>query len=179
MDINNLQVFWKTLFVLCSTCFSLQCAVAEQYVPGTLQITTSQGVMMVNAGHVNHFNANDFYVYSFLFQPKESKGWHQVPRIEKETDPKMLFTIQTKHTPDAVLFDAKVVINKNNIYLVTANKETLKTLADDGPVSLVIYELKKLDDYERWVFLRKSAQKTAPKISVEKAIERFSKELEN
>ena len=112
-----------------------------------------------------------------MFQPKESKVWHQVPRIEKENDPKMLFTIQTKHTPEAILFDAKVIAAKQSIYLITGNKEAKRTLADDGPVTITVYELLKLDDYERWVFMRKMTQKTAPKISMETAIESVSKTL--
>ena len=154
-------------------------AQAEQYAPGMQQVISSQGQLVINTGHVSHFNANDFYVYSFLFQPKDSKEWHQVPRIEKENDPKMLFTIQTKHTPDAVLFDAKIVSAKQRLYLLTASKEVKKTLADEGPVAINIYELVKLDDYERWVFLRKTIQKTAPKVSVEKALENASKQLAN
>ena len=165
------------LFVSVVTLLGTLPATAEQYTPGAQQLVTSQGMMLINTGHVSHFNANDFYVYSFMFQPKESKVWHQVPRIEKENDPKMLFTVQTKHTPDAILFDAKVIAAKQSIYLVTGNKETTRTLADDGPVTLTVYELVKLDDYERWVFMRKMTQKTAPKISVEMAIESIGKTL--
>lgn len=167
----------QILLVLAVTFLVTLSATAEQYTPGAQQLATPQGIMLINTGHVSHFNANDFYVYSFMFQPKESKVWHQVPRIEKENDPKMLFTVQTKHTPDAILFDAKVIAAKQSIYLVTGNKETTRTLADDGPVTLTVYELVKLDDYERWVFMRKMTQKTAPKISVEKAIENVSKTL--
>ena len=168
-----LQIF----YVLGVTFLVALSATAEQYASGQQQLATSQGIVLINTGHVSHFNANDFYVYSFMFQPKESKVWHQVPRIEKENDPKMLFTIQTKHTPEAILFDAKVIAAKQSIYLVTGNKETKRTLADDGPVTITVYELLKLHDYERWVFLRKMTQKTAPKISMETAIESVSKTL--
>ena len=175
--IKNLYTAIQLIFVLGITFLVSQSAAAEQYTSGAQQLATSQGIMLINTGYVSHFNANDFYVYSFLFQPKEGKVWHQVPRVEKENDPKMLFTVQTKHTADAILFDAKVIAAKQSIYLVTGNKETTSTLADDGPVTLTVYELVKLDDYERWVFLRKMTQKSKPKISIEMAIESISKTL--
>ena len=175
--LKNLFKPIQLIFVLGVTFLVSLSATAEQYASGAQQLVAPQGTMLINTGHISHFNANDFYVYSFMFQPKESKEWHQVPRIEKENDPKMLFTIQTKHMPDAILFDARVIAAKQSIYLVTGKKETAGTTADDGPVILTVYELVKLYDYERWVFLRKMTQKTAPKISVEKAIENVSKTL--
>lgn len=157
--------------------FTPTTSMAEQYASGVNTIISAQGQMNINTGNVSHFNANDFFVYSFMFQPKGTKEWHQVPRVESEADTKMLFTIQTKHTPEMNLIDAKVVSIKQKIYLVMGNKETIDTQADDGPVTLTSYELVKLDDYERWVFLRKNTQKTAQKISVDKALENAVKTL--
>lgn len=174
------NLLFKAMQLICVLGVTFQLSLsarAEQYASGAQQLVTSQGIMLIHSGYVSHFNANDFYVYSFMFQPKESKEWHQVPRIEKEKDAKMLFTVQTKHTPEAILFDAKVIADKQNIYLITGSKETANTLADDGPVDVTVYELVKLDDYERWVFMQKKTQKTAPKISVEMAIQGVGKTL--
>ena len=152
-------------------------ATAEQYTTGTQERDTALGRMLINIGHVSHFNANDFYVYTFMFRPEGSQQWHQVPRIEQENDPKMLFTLQTKHTADAILFDARLISFNQKTYLVTGHKETVNTLADDGPVLVSIYHLVKLDDYERWVFLRKTTYKTVPKTSVEQALSNAGKKL--
>ncbi len=152
---------------VCLFCLSTTSVRAEQYPTGSHTITSPQGLFTVNAGYVSHFNAHDFFVYSFMFRPAGSKDWHQVPRVDKEDDPNMLFTVQTKHTADRVLFDARVVSAKGKIQLITANLNTGETLADSGPVTLITYDLVKLDDYERWVFLRSSVKKIEPKTSVE------------
>lgn len=151
---------------------------AEQYATGSHPVASAQGRLVINVGHVSHFNAHDFFVYSFMFQPKGNKEWHQVPRIEKADDPKMLFTLQTKHTPDMIWVDAKVVSDKQKIQIVTANMATGETLAEPGPVTLNTYELVKLDDYERWVFLRKSTRTVTPKSSVDKLLGNVTKPLD-
>ena len=165
------------VFALLSV-FGLGTVQAEQYATGSHSIASAQGRLVINVGHVSHFNANDFFVYSFMFQPKGSKEWHQVPRIEKGDDPKMLFTLQTKHTPDMILMDAKVVADKRKLQLVTANMATGDTLADPGPVTLNTYELVKLEDYERWVFLRKNTRTVTSKSSVDKLLGNMSKLLD-
>ena len=147
--------FVSLISVLCFSTINVQ---AEQYSTGSHTVLTSQGRVTVNVGHVSHFNAHDFFVYSFMFRPAGSKEWHQVPRVDKEDDPNMLFTIQTVHSAEQTLFDAKVIADKRKIQLITANMETGETLADPGPVTLNTYELVKLEDYERWVFLRKSTK---------------------
>ena len=161
------RILYFVLTVLSVVYLNTTAVQAEQYSTGSHTITTTQGLLIVNVGHVSHFNAHDFFVYSFMFQPKGSKEWHQLSHVEKEDDPKMLFTIQTKHSADRDLFDAKIISDKRKIQLVTANMETGETLADDGPVILTTYDLVKLADYERWVFLRKNIKRIAPKASVE------------
>lgn len=152
-------------------------AQAEQYSTGSHTVISTQGVLTISVGHVSHFNANDFYVYSFMFQPKGGNELNQVPRVEKADDSKMLFTVQTRHTADKDLFDAKIISDGRKIQLVTASMETGETLADDGPVTLTTYDLVKLDDYERWVFLRQGVKKIAPKASVEKLLDNAAKLL--
>lgn len=164
--------------LLSALCLSTTIVHAEQYSTGSHTTASAQGRLAINVGHVSHFNAHDFFVYSFIFQPKGSKEWHQIPRIEKVDDPKMLFTLQTKHTPDMVLFDAKVVSDKQKIQLITANTETGETLADPGPVTLNTYELVKLEDYERWVFLRKNTRTVTSKSSVDKLLGNMTKPLD-
>lgn len=166
------------LALLSALCLSTATVQAEQYSTGSHTSASAQGLLKINVGHVSHFNAHDFFVYSFMFQPKGSKEWHQVPRIEKADDAKMLFTLQTKHTPDMILFDAKVVSDKQKIQLITANMETGETLADPGPVTLNTYELVKLEDYERWVFLRKNTKTVTSKSSVDKMLGNMTKPLD-
>lgn len=144
---------------------------AEQYLTGTHVTNSEQGILTLNVGYVSHFNANDFYVYSFLFQPVNSKEWHQVPRVDKEDDAKMLFTLQTKHNADTVIFDAKIVSDKHKIFLLTADKDIQPGTIDKGTVTLTDYELIKLDDYERWVFVRKNSRKTNSKLSIEQFLD--------
>ena len=150
---------------------------AEQYDTGMHIVKTDQGFLSINVGHVSHFNAFDFFVYSFMYQPKDSKKWDQVPYIEKEDDPKLLFNVHTKHTPDKILLDAKVVTSKQKFFLIIGKKEIIETLADNAPVTVSIYELVKLDDYERWVFIRKSVEITALKVSVDKALDNATRAL--
>ena len=166
------------LALLGALCLGTATVQAEQYSTGSHTATSAQGRLAINVGHVSHFNAHDFFVYSFMFQPKGSKEWHQVPRIEKADDPKMLFTLQTEHTPDMILFDAKVVSDKQKIQLMTANMGIGETLADLGPVTFNTYELVKLEDYERWVFLRKSTRTVTPKSSVDKLLGNVTKPLD-
>lgn len=166
------------LALLSALCVSTATVQAEQYSTGNHTAASAQGRLAINVGHVSHFNAHDFFVYSFMFQPKGSKEWHQVPCIEKADDAKMLFTLQTKHTADMILFDAKVVADKQKIQLITANMETGETLADPGPVTLNTYELVKLEDYERWVFLRKNTKTIPPKSSVDKLLDNVTKPLD-
>lgn len=166
------------LALLSALCVSTVTVQAEQYSTGNHIATSGQGRLAINVGYVSHFNANDFFVYSFMFQPKGSKEWHQVPRIEKADDAKMLFTLQTKHTADMTLFDAKVVADNQKIQLVTANLETGESLADPGPVTLTTYELVKLEDYERWVFLRKNTKTIPPKSSVDKLLTNITRPLD-
>ena len=161
----KLTHFFSSL--ISALCFSTINVQAEQYSTGSHTVSTTQGRVTVNVGHVSHFNAHDFFVYSFMFRPVGSKEWHQVPRVDKEDDPNMLFTIQTVHSADKVLFDAKVIADKRKIQLVTASMETGETLADDGPITLTTYDLVKLDDYERWIFLRKATKRIDAKTSVE------------
>ena len=153
--------------LMCVLLLGVTFARAEQYSTGSHTVTSAQGLLMVNVGYVSHFNANDFYIYSFMFRPAGSREWHQVSRVDKEDDPNMLFTIQTKHSAERVLFDARVVTEKNKIKLFTAKLETGETLADGGPITLTTYELVKLEDYERWGFLRQSAKKSESKTSVD------------
>lgn len=169
--------FFRTIVLLATAYLNSATVQAEQYSTGTHTVTSEQGTMTINVGHVSHFNAHDFFVYSFMFKPTGSKEWHQVPRVEKEDDPTMLFTVQTKHSADRDLFDAKIISGHQKIQLITATMETGETLADEGPVTLTTYDLVKLDDYERWVFLRKDAKKIAPKASVEEILENATKPL--
>lgn len=162
-----IRILYFALTLLGLISLSTTTVQAEQYATGSHTISTTQGLLIINVGHVSHFNAHDFFVYSFMFRPTGSKEWHQVPRVEREGDPKMLFTIQTKHSADTDLFDAKIISAKSGIQLVTANMEVSKTLANGGPITLTTYDLVKLDDYERWVFLRKNIKKIAPKEGVE------------
>lgn len=134
---------------------------AEQYPTGTHYINSNLGKLTVNVGHINHNNAHDFYVYTFLFQPKNSKEWHQIPRVDKEDDAKMLFTLQTQHNADAVIFDGKIIEANNKLYFLMAKRELKPGTIDEGPVILTFYELVKVEDYERWVFAKK---KTLTKI---------------
>ena len=173
----NPRHFFRTIVLLATAYLNSATVQAEQYSTGTHTVTSAQGTMTINVGHVSHFNAHDFFVYSFMFKPTGSKEWHQVPRVEKENDPTMLFTVQTKHSADRDLFDAKIISDNQTIQLITASMETGETLADEGPVTLTTYDLVKLDDYERWVFLRKDAKKIAPKASVEKILENATKPL--
>ena len=163
--------------LLSVVCFSTTIVRAEQYSTGSHTTASAQGRLAINVGHVSHFNAHDFFVYSFLFQPKGSNEWHQVPRIEKVDDPKMLFTLQTKHTPDMILFDAKVVSDKQKIQLITANMEMGTTYANTGPVTLNVYDLVKLEDYDRWVFLRKSTRTVKPKANVDTLLDNVNQPL--
>ena len=155
--------------------FGTTTVLAEQYDTGMHIVKTNQGSLSINVGHVSHFNAFDFFVYSFMFQPIDNKVWNQVPYIEKEDDPKLMFIVKTKHTPDILLLDAKVVTLKQKIYLFIASKETQETLANEVPVAVSIYKLVKLDDYERWVFVLQSTQKTSSKTSVEKTLDNAAK----
>ena len=173
----NLSYLLCAVPFLIFTCINATTVQAEQYSTGTHTISSAQGQLTINVGHVSHFNAHDFFVYSFMFKPKGSKEWYQVPRVEREDDPKMLFTVQTKHSADMTLFDAKIATDNQKIQLVTANMETGETLADEGPVTLTTYDLVKLDDYERWVFLRKDTKKIAPKASVGEILENATKPL--
>lgn len=166
----NTHPFLGAILLLIFSCFNAAAVQAEQYTTGTHTVTSAQGTLTISVGHVSHFNANDFFVYSFLFKPKGSKEWHQVPRVEKENDPTMLFTVQTRHSADRILFDAKIIVDNQKIRLNTASMETGETLADAGPVTLTTYELVKLDDYERWVFLRTGTKKMASPASVEKLL---------
>lgn len=156
-------------------CFTATTVRAEQYSTGSHTVSSAQGRLAINVGYVSHFNAHDFFVYSFIFQPKGSKEWHQVPRIEKADDPKMLFTLQTKHTPEMILFDAKVVSDKQKVQLITADREIGKTYANTGPVTLKRYELVKLEDDERWVFLRENTRTIAPKANVDSLLDNVVK----
>lgn len=174
----NPNCFFRAIALLIFAFLNAAPAQAEQYSTGTHTVISAQGAMTISVGHVNHFNANDFFVYSFLFQPKGSKEWHQVPRVEKENDPQMLFIAQTKHSADRILFDAKVISNGRKVQLVTASMETGETLADAGPVTLTTYDLVKLDDYERWVFLRKDAKKIASNTSIESLLANTTKPLD-
>lgn len=175
---TNTRYFFRAIPLLFFSYFNAATVQAEQYSTGTHTVTSAQGTMTISVGHVSHFNAHDFFVYGFLFKPKGSKEWHQVPRVEKENDPQMLFTVQTKHSADRDLFDAKIVVDSQRIQLVTANMETGETLADEGPVTLATYDLVKLDDYERWVFLRKSVKKIGSKASIESLLANMTKPLD-
>ena len=168
----------RTILLLVFAFFNAVTVQAEQYATGTHTVTSAQGTMTINVGHVSHFNAHDFFVYSFLFKPKGSKEWHQVPRVEKENDPQMLFTVQTRHSADRIFFDAKIISDSQKIQLITANMETGETLVDEGPVTLTTYDLVKLDDYERWVFLRKGAKKMGSKASIESLLANTTKPLD-
>lgn len=136
---------------------------AEQYSIGTHSINSKSGKLIITVGHVSHFNANDFYVYTFLFQPNNSQQWHQIPRVDKEDDAKMLFTLQTEHNADEVIFDGKIIQANDKFYLLMAKRKVKPGTTDEGPVILIFYELVKVEDYERWVFVkRKTLTKIGP-----------------
>lgn len=150
---------------------------AEQYSTGTHSIYSKSGKLTINVGYVGHFNANDFYVYTFLFQPEYSDVWDQIPRVDKEDDAKMLFTLQTKHNADAVIFDGKIIEANNKFYLITANKELKPGTADEGPVTLTNYELIKVEDYERWVFVKKNTVTKSSPATVEQLLDLETKAI--
>ncbi len=170
-SIFNKLPFLRLVIILNFIYLNILTAQAEEYSTGTHNVKSEQGVLSINVGHVNHFNDHDFYVYSFLFQPKGSNDWDQIPRIEKADDPKSIFTVQTKHSADTQFFDAKIINDKKAIQLITASMETGETLADKGPITVTTYTLVKLDDYERWVFLRTNVKRLEPKFTIEKVLE--------
>lgn len=144
---------------------------AEQYSIGTHSLKSKSGQLIITVGHVSHFNANDFYVYTFLYQPNNSKEWHQIPRVDKEDDAKMFFTLQTKHNADAVVFDGKIIEANSKFYLLTANKELKPGTTDEGPVTLIFYELVKVEDYERWVFTQKNTLSKSSTATIEQLLD--------
>lgn len=166
----KLDCLLRLVIMFCFMCLHIVTAQAEEYSTGSHNVKSEQGALSINVGHVNHFNDHDFYVYSFLFQPKGSNDWNQVPRIEKTDDPKMLFTVQTKHSADIQFFDAKIISDKKIMQLITVNMETGETLADKGPITVITYTLVKLDDYDRWVFLRTNIKKLESKLTVEQVL---------
>jgi hypothetical protein len=166
----KLDYLLRFVLVFSFVYFNIMVARAEEYATGISNLKFEQGVLTISVGHVNHFNDHDFYVYSFLFQPKGSNEWNQVPRIEKIDDPKMLFTVQTKHSADTQFFDAKIIDDKKKIQLITASMETGETLADKGPITVTSYTLVKLDDYERWVFLRTNIKKIESNLTIEQIL---------
>ena len=123
---------------------------------------------LVVTGHRNHFNAFDFYVHSFYIVEGQSLGIIEITPNNKSPFPR--FFVSTKPFDRERDICAVRLIKLKEIkglFLVEAHRafKDDETLGDKTETFLDVYGLKKIEDENRFLFVKVKSFKTKNKYS--------------
>lgn len=149
---------------------------AQQYAPGSTDISTSQGTVRINSGYVSHFNANSFHVYSFQYHPAaDATVWNQLPLLPTLNAAPTEFLVKATATADFPLRDARVLVESNEVVLYVAQLKYKETPYDDATsVELQRYLLRQQADEERWAWVLDATRVLPKGVDVTQALSRLS-----
>jgi len=181
-------VYGKTIAATIFLLFFTTIASATEPIPSTIQEVRSrvqysklinEGILTIDlngdgakdlivTGHRDHFNTHDFYVHSFYIVQGPSLGIIEIDK--KGIDPHPDFSIITRPFDRECHISAVTLIKlkgTKELFLVEAYR-TFKddeSLGDETETSLVLYRLKKIEDENRFIFVKVKVFKTESKYS--------------
>ena len=181
-------VYDKTIAITIFLLFFTTIASATEPIPSTIQEVRSrvqysklinEGILTIDlngdgakdlivTGHRDHFNAHDFYVHSFYIVQGPSLAIIEIDK--KEIAPHPDFSIITRPFDRECHISAVTLIKlkgTKELFLVEAYRTFRddESLGDETETFLVLYRLKKIEDENRFLFVKVKAFKTESKYS--------------
>lgn len=161
-------------------CLAALPSAAHEYAPGMRQWKVKGGNLTLVSSVVTNGMALYAHNYNLYFQRNGDKDWYHIPLLDKEKPGEYELNLTSKAKDERMVRDARLVVGKNEIYLLRA-RSLREDDFEDAPIVVTKYRFVATEG-EDWPYLfRLISSKTHPAkkdVGVDRILQQEAQRLE-